>query len=55
MFEVWYCPEDSMLSQRLTVYHVRNDKTGYPQFLVYFENQWRYISAKYFEPFDPYD
>lgn len=33
-----------------TVYGVRTDKVGYPQFLVYFDNQWHYISAKYFEP-----
>lgn len=46
MFEAWYCPD----AKRLTVYYIRDDKTGYPQFLVYLGNQWRYISAKHFEP-----
>lgn len=32
------------------VYSVRNDKTGYPQFLIYYDNQWLWKSAKYFEP-----
>lgn len=33
------------------VFTVRNDaKTGFPQFLIYKDNQWRYISAKYFVP-----
>ena len=32
------------------VYHVRDDKRGFPHFLVHRDNQWKYISAKYFEP-----
>lgn len=35
-----------------TVYGVRTDKVGYPQFLVYFDNQWQYMSAKYFKPIE---
>lgn len=33
-----------------TVYNVRDDKTGYPHFLIYINRQWRYISAKHFMP-----
>ena len=33
------------------VYSIRNDtKTGYPQFLIYKNNQWLWRSAKYFKP-----
>lgn len=46
MFEALYCPD----ANKLIVYNIRDDKTGYPQFLVYLDNQWRYISAKYFKP-----
>lgn len=35
-----------------TVYDVRTDRVGYPQFLVYFGNQWNYMSAKYFKPIE---
>lgn len=33
-----------------TVYNVRDDKTGYPHFLIYINRQWRYMSAKHFMP-----
>lgn len=33
-----------------TVYNVRDDKAGYPHFLIYINRQWRYISAKHFMP-----
>lgn len=46
MFEAWYYPE----AKELTVYNIRDNKAGYPQFLVYINNQWRYISAKFFKP-----
>lgn len=32
------------------VFGVRSDKHGYPQFLIYVDNQWRWVSAKRFEP-----
>jgi hypothetical protein len=35
-----------------TVYNVRDDKVGYPQFLIYGyweTNSWNYVSAKHFE------
>ena len=33
-----------------TVYDVRYDSNGYPQFLIYFNNEWRLTSAKHFTP-----
>lgn len=32
------------------VYNVRDDKNGYPQFLIYENGEWKYMSAKYFAP-----
>lgn len=32
------------------VFHIRNDKTGYPHFLIYINKQWKYISAKHCVP-----
>lgn len=34
----------------LDVYAIRDDKKGYPHFLIYINRQWIYKSAKYFEP-----
>lgn len=34
----------------IPVFDVRNDKNGYPHFLVYMGGEWRYESAKMFEP-----
>lgn len=36
----------------VTVFNVRDDKSGYPHFLIYVDNQWRYLSAKYFKPIE---
>ena len=33
-----------------SVYDVRINKTGYPHFLIYDDGQWKYMSAKHFEP-----
>lgn len=33
------------------VFHIRNDKNGYPTFLIYKDNQWIWKSAKYFKPY----
>ena len=32
------------------VFAVRNDKNGYPHFLLYENGQWLWRSAKYYEP-----
>lgn len=34
----------------VSVYNVRDDKHGYPLFLIYDDLQWKYISAKHFIP-----
>lgn len=36
----------------LKVYNVRDDKNGYPHFLIYENGEWKYVSAKYFVPND---
>lgn len=33
-----------------SVYDIRYDKNGYPHFLIYKDNQWRRVSAKFYEP-----
>ena len=38
-----------------TVYNVRDDKAGYPHFLIYVGKEWRYISAKNFIPVNEED
>ena len=32
------------------VYDVHPDKSGCPQFLIYADNEWKYVSAKHFVP-----
>lgn len=34
----------------ITVYDIKNDKNGYPHFLIYENNEWKYVSAKHFIP-----
>ena len=41
---------DRKTGQTFMVYNIRNDKNGYPHFLIYKENQWTWASAKYFKP-----
>lgn len=48
MFKAYYLP----MQEYVTVYGVNDDNNGYPHFLVYLDRQWRYISAKYFSPFE---
>ena len=35
-------------SKLVKVYAVRDDKNGYPQFLIYENGEWKYRSAKYY-------
>jgi hypothetical protein len=44
--------KDPMFTNVYTVYNVRDNKSGYPHFLLYIGRQWRYISAKYFIPIE---
>lgn len=32
------------------VYHISYDKTGFPHFLIFKDNQWMRMSAKHFAP-----
>lgn len=36
----------------IKVYNVRDDKNGYPHFLIYENGEWKYVSAKHFVPDD---
>lgn len=49
MFKAIFYPGPGYAPMLVTVCNVRDDKMGYPHFLVYIDNQWRYISAKYFK------
>jgi hypothetical protein len=49
MFKAIFYPDPGYAPMLVTVCNVRDDKRGYPHFLVYIDNQWRYISAKYFK------
>lgn len=31
-------------------YNIRDDKNGFPHFLVFIDNEWKYVSAKYCRP-----
>lgn len=44
MFKVWKNGESRI------VYAVRDDRDGYPHFLIYEDGEWKYVSAKHFEP-----
>ena len=35
----------------VNIYKVRNDKCGYPMFLIFYNNQWFWKSAKHFKPY----
>lgn len=36
----------------VNVYDIAYDSTGYPLFLIYYENQWIRKSAKHFQPLE---
>lgn len=52
MFRALFKPATGFADMSVMVYNVRDDSNGFPQFLVYIDNQWRYISAKYFKPME---
>lgn len=33
------------------VYAVRDDQCGYPHFLIFENNEWKYVKAKHFVPY----
>lgn len=34
--------------EHVNVYAVRDDKNGYPQFLIFENGEWKYVSVKHF-------
>lgn len=44
--------EESLLwlSPHVKVYDISYNANGYPQFLIYEDNQWKLVSAKHFRP-----
>ena len=46
LFAVW----DKENRIFVKVYNVRNDSNGFPNFLIYRNKQWKYVSAKHFAP-----
>lgn len=41
---------DKESNMAVHVYGIKDDKTGFPHFLIYEDNQWEYVSAKRFIP-----
>lgn len=53
MFEAIYShyePGGLITHEIVTVFHVVQNRNGYPHFLIYHDRQWKYISAKHFTP-----
>ena len=48
MFKVF--KKDNVSYESFEVYAIRDDKNGYPHFLIYEDGEWKYVSAKYFAP-----
>lgn len=46
MFNVYKKETDEFVN----VYDIRTDRAGFPMFLIYENNQWKYRSAKHFKP-----
>lgn len=36
--------------EEVIVYNIRDDKNGYPQFLIHENGEWKYRSAKHYVP-----
>lgn len=52
MFSVWGKREERVV----VVYDIAYDAiTGYPQFLIYDDGEWRRVNAKYYEPAESKD
>ena len=42
-------------AEYVDIYDVTYDKSGFPQFLIYYNGQWRRESGKHFTPDAPWD
>lgn len=49
LFEVWKKNDECLT--RTKVFAVRDDKNGYPHFLIFENNEWKYVKAKHFVPY----
>ena len=45
---------DCMELKKFVVFKVKNDSNGYPHFLIFEDNQWKWVSAKHFIPVKEY-
>lgn len=45
-------PEFEIERKIYEVYNVRDDKNGYPHFLIYTDKEWKYVSAKNYKPYN---
>lgn len=50
--KVEYDSNSGISFSSVKVYNVRDDKNGYPHFLIYENREWKYVSAKRFIPDD---
>lgn len=50
LFYVNWKRHDKTFSTPVAVYNIRDDKNGYPHFLICINDRWDYVSAKHFEP-----
>lgn len=50
LFYVKWKNQDNKFSAPVAVYNIRDDKSGYPHFLVFNDGRWDYVSAKRFVP-----
>lgn len=50
--KVEYDSNSGISFSSVKVYNVRDDKNGYPHFLIYENGEWKYVSAKHFVPDD---
>lgn len=48
------CKKDSEDFESVDVFAVRDDKNGYPHFLIFEDKEWKYVKAKHFVPIDYY-
>ena len=50
--KVEYDSNSGISFSSVKVFNVRDDKNGYPHFLIYENGEWKYVSAKHFVPDD---
>lgn len=43
---------DCRNGKQYKIWSIRNDRKGFPHFLIYDNNQWKWQSAKHFKPIE---